>query len=56
MGRASWSDAQDLTLLKVLIEDSRNGKQAETGFKKPTWEKAKNAVNTAHGVHYEVSH
>jgi hypothetical protein len=55
MGRANWSEAQDLTPLKVLIEDPRSGKRADSGFKKPTWEKAKNAVNTAHGVKYEVT-
>jgi hypothetical protein len=30
-----------LTFLKVLLEDTRGGKKAENGFKKPTWEKSR---------------
>ena len=36
---AYWSEAEDVKLLKVLLEEQANGLQAESGWKKSVWNK-----------------
>jgi hypothetical protein len=53
--RAEWTAEQEKTLIRTLLAESRAGKKAENGFKKASWEQARNKINQAHRVSYDIT-
>ncbi|CUS10845.1 unnamed protein product [Tuber aestivum] len=52
--RARWVEGEQRTLVETLVEEVRNGKRAENGFKLVTFAVVQKKIHEKHGSLYEI--
>ncbi|OLL23066.1 L10-interacting MYB domain-containing protein [Neolecta irregularis DAH-3] len=55
MTRARWDIRQEQIMLKTLLDEVRTGKMSESRFKRASWEKVRDRLNSELGRQYEIS-